>query len=162
MRKTRAGNEKLEEGEEEKEDGIGLSDLGDVSTGHYDSEIVSECISESKSVHLFSHVTPSLPTREELEKKERLRAEEKGESERKNGEREERRERGVHGVHSAVAGVCAPDKREGVYYVIDVARLFPPVAPTQNGVKNSFLFHFLRPEFVRNFPAPLSSDAFSK
>lgn len=50
---------------------------------------------------------------------------------------------------------------DGRSYVVDLHRLLPPEAPTR---KNSteFLYRLLRPEFVRSYPKPLSSDAFSK
>lgn len=50
---------------------------------------------------------------------------------------------------------------DGRYYVIDLARVFPPTAPNSN-VINTFLYQCFRPEFVRRYPIPLSSDAFSK
>jgi hypothetical protein len=44
--------------------------------------------------------------------------------------------------------------------VVDLARVFPPELPIL-GVKGSFLYRLLRPEFVKEYPVPLSSDAFS-
>lgn len=51
---------------------------------------------------------------------------------------------------------------DGHYYVVDTARLFPPEAPQQGAAPTSFLYRLLRPEFVREYERPLSSDAFSK
>lgn len=45
------------------------------------------------------------------------------------------------------------------YYVIDHARLFPPEAPSAS---KNHLFNLLRPEFVKAYKKPLSSDAFSR
>jgi hypothetical protein len=44
----------------------------------------------------------------------------------------------------------------------DTARLFPPEAPGEGAPPTSFLYRLLRPEFVREYERPLSSDAFSK
>eukprot|EP01091_Cochliopodium_minus_P004832 TRINITY_DN1472_c0_g2_i1.p1 TRINITY_DN1472_c0_g2~~TRINITY_DN1472_c0_g2_i1.p1 ORF type:complete len:1451 (-),score=404.43 TRINITY_DN1472_c0_g2_i1:87-4439(-) len=49
---------------------------------------------------------------------------------------------------------------DGRYYVLDVARLFPPSSPTRDK-KGEHLFRLLRPEFLRKYLKPLSSDAFS-
>ena len=52
---------------------------------------------------------------------------------------------------------------DGYYYVIDVARLFPPENSNPK-LKGSFLYRLFRKEFVMNReynPLPLSSDAFS-
>jgi len=49
-------------------------------------------------------------------------------------------------------------------YVIDFARVFPPEDPGEavNGMANRHNYYrLLRPEFVRRYPVPLSSDAFS-
>ncbi|ELR14246.1 uncharacterized protein ACA1_082190 [Acanthamoeba castellanii str. Neff] len=51
---------------------------------------------------------------------------------------------------------------DGHYYVVDTARLFPPEAPVEGAPPTSFLYRLLRPEFVREYDRPLSSDAFSK
>jgi Clustered mitochondria/Hom_end-associated Hint/Translation initiation factor eIF3 subunit 135/Leucine Rich repeat len=48
---------------------------------------------------------------------------------------------------------------DGHYYAIDFARVFPPTA--EEDVRNTFLYKLLRPEFVKAYPKPLSSDAFS-
>ena len=44
-------------------------------------------------------------------------------------------------------------------YVIDFARAFPPTAEAD--VRSTFLYKLFRPEFVKNYKIPLSSDAFS-
>jgi len=49
---------------------------------------------------------------------------------------------------------------DGEVYVLDLARLFPPETPDPSK-KGSFLYQLLRPEFVKNCPNSLSSDAFS-
>eukprot|EP01124_Arcella_intermedia_P013380 TRINITY_DN19810_c0_g1_i1.p1 TRINITY_DN19810_c0_g1~~TRINITY_DN19810_c0_g1_i1.p1 ORF type:complete len:1334 (+),score=360.17 TRINITY_DN19810_c0_g1_i1:602-4003(+) len=46
------------------------------------------------------------------------------------------------------------------YYVLDFARLLPPMEPQPN-TPNSIFFRFLRPEFVKSNEIPLCSDAFS-
>lgn len=48
---------------------------------------------------------------------------------------------------------------DGRYYVLDLARVFPPEAPT---AARNHLFNLLRPEFVQSYAIPLSSDAFSR
>jgi len=45
-------------------------------------------------------------------------------------------------------------------YLLDFSRVFPPEYP-KPGVKMAHLFRLLRPEFVKNYPRPLCSDAFS-
>jgi hypothetical protein len=51
------------------------------------------------------------------------------------------------------------------YVVLDLARLFPaqmPLVPPEKGSKHrSYLYELLRPEYVKSYPVPLSSDAFS-
>ena len=49
---------------------------------------------------------------------------------------------------------------DGRLYAIDLARLFPPETPDQT-LPGSFLYRLLRPELVRQFKTPLSSDAFT-
>jgi hypothetical protein len=49
------------------------------------------------------------------------------------------------------------DKR---YYVIDLARLFPPVPPRDNHHAD-YLYRQFRPEFIQKLDKPLSSDVFS-
>ena len=49
---------------------------------------------------------------------------------------------------------------DGRLYAIDLARLFPPETPKRN-VPGGFLYRLLRPELVRQFDKPLSSDAFT-
>lgn len=51
---------------------------------------------------------------------------------------------------------------DGRYYVIDLARVFPPTAAPNVNVAHTFLYQCFRPEFVRRYHLPLSSDAFSK
>jgi hypothetical protein len=48
---------------------------------------------------------------------------------------------------------------DGRLYVIDCARVFPPTA--EKGVKSTFLYKVMRPELVRRYKEPLSSDAYS-
>ena len=49
---------------------------------------------------------------------------------------------------------------DGRLYVIDLARLFPPETPERSR-PGCFLYRLLRPELVRQFHKPLSSDAFT-
>eukprot|EP01105_Mastigella_eilhardi_P018365 TRINITY_DN4240_c0_g1_i8.p1 TRINITY_DN4240_c0_g1~~TRINITY_DN4240_c0_g1_i8.p1 ORF type:complete len:943 (-),score=202.12 TRINITY_DN4240_c0_g1_i8:2539-5286(-) len=49
---------------------------------------------------------------------------------------------------------------DGEFYVLDLARVFPPTS--DHDVRRSYLFKHFRPEFVRSYKKPLSSDAFSK
>lgn len=69
--------------------------------------------------------------------------------------------------------------RDGKFYVIDLARLFPPetpesfarplvsgetnetTVPAEGAISRSFLYRLLRPELVRRNKVPLSSDAFT-
>eukprot|EP01087_Luapelamoeba_hula_P012489 TRINITY_DN3487_c0_g1_i6.p1 TRINITY_DN3487_c0_g1~~TRINITY_DN3487_c0_g1_i6.p1 ORF type:complete len:703 (-),score=108.99 TRINITY_DN3487_c0_g1_i6:22-2130(-) len=46
------------------------------------------------------------------------------------------------------------------FYLLDFSRVMPPEYP-KPGVKMAHLFRLLRPEFVRKYPVPLCSDAFS-
>ena len=48
---------------------------------------------------------------------------------------------------------------DGRYYVIDFARLFPPTA--EKGVRDTYIYKLFRPEFIKNYPIALSSDAYS-
>ncbi|KNC56085.1 aminotransferase [Thecamonas trahens ATCC 50062] len=51
---------------------------------------------------------------------------------------------------------------DGRYYLIDTARLMPPMPPKAfPGVRGSFLFNLFRPEFVRHYSVPLCSDAYT-
>ena len=50
--------------------------------------------------------------------------------------------------------------KDGNYYVIDLARLWPPRTPRPD-LPGSFLYRLLRSEFVTRYKLPLSSDAFS-
>lgn len=45
------------------------------------------------------------------------------------------------------------------YYVLDFARVFPPTAEAD--VLKTFLYRLFRPEFIKTYSTPLSSDAFS-
>ena len=54
--------------------------------------------------------------------------------------------------------------RDGRFYVVDCARVFPPEYPPPNldeMEKGALLFKLLRPEFVQGLLSPLSSDSFS-
>ncbi|KNC55344.1 uncharacterized protein AMSG_12404 [Thecamonas trahens ATCC 50062] len=51
---------------------------------------------------------------------------------------------------------------DGRFYVVDMARLFPPEAPASDAPKGTILYRLLRPEAVAAAPTPLSSDAFSR
>lgn len=65
--------------------------------------------------------------------------------------------------------LCAPVDIEGHHghdgnmYCVDLARLFPPEAPplALQSHPRAIYFRMLRPELVRAFPNPLSSDAFT-
>jgi hypothetical protein len=46
------------------------------------------------------------------------------------------------------------------FYLVDLARLWPPTPP-RPGVRGDFLVRQFRPEFVRKYPVPLCSDSFS-
>jgi hypothetical protein len=46
------------------------------------------------------------------------------------------------------------------YYVLDFARAFPPTV--EEDIQSTFLYKLFRPEFIKNYRIPLSSDAFSK
>lgn len=50
---------------------------------------------------------------------------------------------------------------DGRFYLLDFSRTMPPVRPLPGSDKNAFLFQHFRPQFVRNYPIPLCSDAFS-
>ncbi|KAL6071444.1 PICALM [Balamuthia mandrillaris] len=50
---------------------------------------------------------------------------------------------------------------DGRFYVKEFAGIMPPETP-ERGTQHTGLCNRLRPEFVRNNPSPLSSDAFSK
>lgn len=47
---------------------------------------------------------------------------------------------------------------DGNYYLCDFARTFPPADP--HGVSGRFLYRLLRPEFVKKYRKPISSDSF--
>ena len=49
---------------------------------------------------------------------------------------------------------------DGRYYLVDFSRLFPPQSLSAH--RMGHLYRLLRPEFVRVYPKPLCSDAFSK
>lgn len=51
--------------------------------------------------------------------------------------------------------------REGEFYVVDFARVFPPEAAIPGDPKEPgrILYKLLRPELVSRYPLPLSSDA---
>jgi hypothetical protein len=50
---------------------------------------------------------------------------------------------------------------DGRLYLIDLARLLPPVPPPAADRTNSYLYRHFRPEFLRRHQLSLSSDAFS-
>lgn len=50
---------------------------------------------------------------------------------------------------------------DGHYYLLDFARVFPPTVESGQDVHQTYLYRLLRPEFVKNYHVPLSSDAFS-
>lgn len=50
---------------------------------------------------------------------------------------------------------------DGKYYVLDFARVFPPQSLQGSRDGKRVLFELLRPELVRSFRVPLSSDAFT-
>jgi hypothetical protein len=54
--------------------------------------------------------------------------------------------------------------RDGRFYLIDLARIFPPQAPLRGrGDRRHVFYELLRPEFVRNWTKqPLCSDAFTR
>jgi len=49
---------------------------------------------------------------------------------------------------------------DGKLYLLDFSRTFPPRKPDRSH-QNSHLYFLLRPEFVKNYPKPLCSDAYS-
>lgn len=57
------------------------------------------------------------------------------------------------------ADIEAHRGKDGKFYVIDFARVFPPEAPCKK--TREIYYNLLRPEFVRMNPVPLSSDAYS-
>lgn len=57
-----------------------------------------------------------------------------------------------------IEGHIGTDKR---FYVLDLARLMPPTAPSKSQASSQYLFRLFRPEFVRGYKHPLSPDAFS-
>jgi hypothetical protein len=50
--------------------------------------------------------------------------------------------------------------KDGRIYMLDTARVFPPLLPDKKK-KGSFLYRLFRPEFIQAFSKPVSSDAFS-
>jgi hypothetical protein len=58
-----------------------------------------------------------------------------------------------------VEGHLGEDKR---YYLVDTTRLMPPLAPDSNAKGKQWLYRFVRAEFLRSYPVPLSSNAFCK
>ena len=69
-------------------------------------------------------------------------------------------------VKASSNSLCAPADLEGHlgadgrFYLLDFSRTMPPERP-KRGVKMAHLFRLLRPEFVKSYPRPLCSDAFS-
>eukprot|EP01105_Mastigella_eilhardi_P027289 TRINITY_DN8340_c0_g1_i1.p1 TRINITY_DN8340_c0_g1~~TRINITY_DN8340_c0_g1_i1.p1 ORF type:complete len:943 (+),score=171.83 TRINITY_DN8340_c0_g1_i1:238-2829(+) len=74
-----------------------------------------------------------------------------------------------HWVGDKAARLCGPADleghvgKDGLLYLLDFARVFPPEAPLDDGsfVQRYTLFKLLRPELVKQNLVPLSSDAFS-
>lgn len=69
----------------------------------------------------------------------------------------------VKGFSMALCGdvevhACNLGKGETQYYCLDTARVFPPEAPMDLKTPNSIFYEKLRPEFVKRFKIPLSSD----
>ena len=56
-----------------------------------------------------------------------------------------------------IEGHIGSDNR---YYVLDFARVFPPT--TEPGFKRTWMYKLFRPEFVKTYKIPLSSDGCSK
>lgn len=74
----------------------------------------------------------------------------------------------VHAAGSGgkeIVGPCDIEGHNGKddrFYLLDFARLFPPEAPIiLSKRKNEHLYRLLRPELVRKFNVPLSSDAYT-
>ena len=51
--------------------------------------------------------------------------------------------------------------KDGNYYLVDTARVFPPEAPSSPAKSYTIWFRLLRPELLRQLDVPLASDAFS-
>eukprot|EP01124_Arcella_intermedia_P005738 TRINITY_DN13389_c0_g1_i1.p1 TRINITY_DN13389_c0_g1~~TRINITY_DN13389_c0_g1_i1.p1 ORF type:complete len:1042 (+),score=212.71 TRINITY_DN13389_c0_g1_i1:877-4002(+) len=51
------------------------------------------------------------------------------------------------------------DEEDSLFYALDMARIFPPAYWKPDAPRGSIFFRMLRPEFVKNYPKPLSSDA---
>lgn len=78
---------------------------------------------------------------------------------------------GADGTEKKV--LCSPTDLEGhvviqdgkeEYYLLDFARLFPPTADYVHDfphLDSAYLFRLFRPEFIRSYTKPLSSDALS-
>eukprot|EP01124_Arcella_intermedia_P006830 TRINITY_DN14123_c0_g1_i2.p1 TRINITY_DN14123_c0_g1~~TRINITY_DN14123_c0_g1_i2.p1 ORF type:complete len:1045 (-),score=251.80 TRINITY_DN14123_c0_g1_i2:2007-5141(-) len=69
-------------------------------------------------------------------------------------------------VNSALCGdieihLINSKNNEKIYYALDLARLFPPASPLPGYPHGSVFFRMLRPELVRKYPNPLSSDGLS-
>jgi hypothetical protein len=50
---------------------------------------------------------------------------------------------------------------DGRLYMIDTARVFPPTKPTSNQARGQILWNQFRPEFLRHYSKPISSDIYS-
>eukprot|EP01117_Protostelium_nocturnum_P011778 TRINITY_DN4294_c0_g1_i2.p1 TRINITY_DN4294_c0_g1~~TRINITY_DN4294_c0_g1_i2.p1 ORF type:complete len:1562 (-),score=510.85 TRINITY_DN4294_c0_g1_i2:353-5038(-) len=50
--------------------------------------------------------------------------------------------------------------RDGRFYIVDTARLFPPTTRLPN-IRGAYMFKLMRPELVKKYAVPLSSDMFS-
>lgn len=74
-----------------------------------------------------------------------------------------------HGVGSIPMSLCGDIevhachfKGQGItYYCLDTARAFPPEAPGARSEGRSIFYEKLRPEFLRKYTEPLSSDGFT-
>lgn len=51
---------------------------------------------------------------------------------------------------------------DGLYYVCDLQRLMPPLEPTTEYNMPTYLTYLFRPEFIRKYKKPLSSDGFCR
>jgi len=72
----------------------------------------------------------------------------------------------VNGVEMALCGDIEIHKiqvkeEQNIFFALDMARVFPPAAPLYQDAPSSIFYRMLRPEFVKKFNLPLSSDALS-
>ena len=52
--------------------------------------------------------------------------------------------------------------KDGKYYIVDFARLFPPEKPIDEDRSESIFYEYLRPSVVLSSSKPLNSDSFSE